>query len=203
MKITFSIAPASEGFGVPYSANTSDNSKNNGYIDLKKSPHRIGQIHELDGWPELHGFITQLSTSTGFFRTLRTDAWVLENSGTESKHTFKSYITICFEAVQLNGGEENFRRLYDEFVKSVQDFPCPDETEIHFVLIPTSYNYFSYRGWCLDLWVVSAAANKARALETWSQSLDMLKRFFIKESRMNEKWLPSLGHMLSQMTDDD
>lgn len=105
MRVTFNKAPASEGFGIPYPANTSDSRENNGYIDLKKEPHRIEQIHELDGWPELRDFVAQLNTPRGFFRTLRTDAWVLENAVTESKYTFESYLTLGFEAVHLNGGE--------------------------------------------------------------------------------------------------
>ena len=114
----------------PYAPNYTEDRTNNGGIDLTKEPHRIDEIHELEGLPRIKDALVSLnSNKTPFMTTGFIHERVDENS------LYYGNLEFCFKP-EINFTQVNVQSLDELFIgyllsKHGQQFADFYQTEFH------------------------------------------------------------------------
>jgi hypothetical protein len=185
MKVRFRVSGEEQRLGIPYPKGDSPESTNVGYFDVKRNPDALSNFPELEGWKELKDFIQAANQPDSLFRTLRCDVAANGINHSGFKQKISSYITVAFEILDWNLGQEPYQELYKAFCEIARDYPVPDSTFVEFELIPTSYlEHLINRGWSVDLWCTGLGKTKHEARTSWRAGLQSLKKFLVGESTL-------------------
>lgn len=186
------------GLGIPYPKNTSFESSNIGYADLKKFPEKIDELPELKEWDELKSLIKSINNIENIFRTLRCDVSQSKDRKVDFKVT--SYVTLAFEILDWNV-KENFKELFKDFSKFSKSVQPSKLTVVEFELIPTSYNDHSYNAWSIDIWNHGFGMSERFARSNWSKGIEILKAFFYDQNSKYGKELRKDRKTIGQIFD--
>lgn len=185
MLIRFQVLGKEQLLVFPYRSGTTPDSTNIGYIDLKKEPERIAEIHELNGYPELQDFVRCLNAPESIFRTLRSDTVRDSFKPPDYTKSVFSHSTIAYDFLECNQDPAMYQSIYELFLDSGLGGALPDSVVADFWLIPTYYKIHEQPGWCLDIWLYGYGNSEKESHGGWSAGLRALKTHFMRMSAAN------------------
>lgn len=183
LRTRFTEGGREEGLGVPYPKGGRPGTSNIGYVDLKKEPDRISEIHEIRDWPEAVKFLKEVNRPQSLFHTLRCDVWIEPVEAQRMRSCAISYFTVAFEIFDWNGPKGPYQDLYERFRKFAALNHTPGAMMVEFHLIPTSYNYpTGGQGWSVDIMMFGFGETGVEAKATWRAGLKLVQDYLVRES---------------------
>jgi len=166
------------GLGIPYPAQKRPDGENHGYLDLKRHPALIKLVPEIQGWPELELFLSDINLPTSIFRTLGCEVGSTQLRNGNTKIT--SYNDIAFEILEWNH-RDAFVTLWEKFQLYTKDY-SNTPAKVEFELQQASYNDHRFQGLNLTIWNHGYGETGNFARERWASGLTLVKIFLRAES---------------------
>ncbi len=109
-----------------------------GYVDLRREPHRQGEIPELREWPALADLVADLNAPTSVFSTVGCGHWTQGNAPRGTNQCV-GYVGFCFADPERNKDPLGWYAVYHRLAERAQQHDLPKLTEIRVDLCPTLF----------------------------------------------------------------
>jgi hypothetical protein len=165
------------GPAVPYGpVDHGDGTRNHGYVRLKDDLTLIGQVPEVDGWPELHRFLEVLNAPLSPVESVGCEKCYASSEEQGAPPVLLgSYVDVVFTKTALNDESENLLLPASHLARAVEN--C--ETwwaSISFVLQRNRLLAGTTMPWGLMLHVQNYGRSEEEARKFWSTSLSRLSK---------------------------
>jgi len=191
---------AEEPLPIPYTSALENGRTNVGFIDTKRYPERITEIHEAKEFPELRILIRTLSSRKSFFRTLNCEAEYGPSDYFAFRKKAVSWLDICFEVAVFNFSDGHYAELATDFKRSCSAFRLGeiDGMAVHFIVCPTTYHELRTSGYRLRIWSLGYGNSNKQAHRNWRRAFSRVSRLLLVASGLNTDLLAIhltfLGH---------
>jgi hypothetical protein len=160
---------------MPYRPSIGNGSRNNGYIDLPSEPHRISELHELIGFPELMNVIRKLIQPNHVLMPWRIDSGFDVFSMGNLRRSVYIFLTIAFRSPGT-GDQTFYEDLITRFQERAEGQGIPDSSRTLFCLTPFEERPggLDRKGYCLDIWIQGFGSDRREALAAWKRGMSVL-----------------------------
>ena len=185
---------AEEPLPIPYTSALENGRTDVGFIDTKRYPSRLGEIHEASEFPELRNLIRTLSSRKSFFRTLSCEMRYSPSDHSAFRKKAVSWLDICFEIAVFNLSDQPYAELAMDCRRSCSAFRLGefDGTAVHFIVCPTTYNELPANGYRLRIWSLGYGNSNKQAYRNWRLAFSRVSRLLLMASGLNTDLLAKL-----------
>lgn len=160
-----------------------DGSRNHGYVRLKANFETIGEVPEVEGWPELENFLKIVNAANSPIESLGCEKayFPLQGRGA-AKVSLGSYVDVAFSAGTVTQNAANFLRLAVPLMNAVQG--CERWWgHIELGLQPLRYFFGVTTPWSMLIRVTNEGRTEEESRKFWGESIRRLGEVIAKLHR--------------------
>lgn len=165
MIVSLSISPEDQTLHMPYRGGPGSHSPAIGWIDLVAQPHRLDELPELEGFPELRELLVFLISPASHFAPLRIDSCLNVYQQPGFAHSKATFLTIVFRTPDPVQDVQYFRDLVYYFDQEAQKVDPLSTSAAKFFITPWTLGEVS--GHCLDMYIQGYGLNDRLADRKW------------------------------------
>ena len=183
----FVYGPEDQPLPIPCIPDFENGRTNVGFIDTKRYPERITEIHEAKKFPELRNLIRTLSSRKSFFRTLECEVQYSPSDHSAFRKRVVSWLDIRFEIAVSNLSDQLYAELAMDCRRSCSAFSLGefDGMAVHFIVCPTTYHELRTSGYRLRIWSLGYGDSDKQANRNWRRAFSRVSRLLLVASGLN------------------
>lgn len=175
---------------LPYGPSAGKESPNIGCIDLRTQPERIGEIQELNGFPELKELVQFLNDPLGTFFSILCDTGLNVRGESFDSPTmpFNKYSCLTITVPPSTGPDDDrafLAQCYSTFAQWVHCVYPTDAIHFLFVLAPVIWTVTDTKGWTLDVRVTGFGESDEMAHANWIKGSSAVSRYLLEVDKEN------------------